>query len=212
MITLNDVAVSYRPAAPPVFSGINHTFAPGSLTVIAGPSGRGKSTLLYLLGLMLRPTTGHIQLGGVDTTHLSDHQRSRIRADTIGFVFQDALLDPSRTVVANILQGNVYGPALREAERLAGDLMARFGIAERGHHRPGEISGGQAQRVALCRALIKRPAVILADEPTGNLDPQSGDLVWNALQEQADQGATVIIATHDPRRIADAARPLLIGI
>nr|WP_246247402.1 ATP-binding cassette domain-containing protein [Cellulomonas septica] len=176
-------------------------FSEGALTTITGPSGGGKSTLLYLLGLMLTPTAGTVVLDGVATARLPDGERARLRATQIGFVFQDAVLDPARTVLDNVMEGALFtGTSRRVAERRARDLLGALGVEHRHDHRPGQISGGQAQRVALCRALVKSPTIILADEPSGNLDPASADVVWDTLRERAQSGATVIVATHDPLR------------
>lgn len=173
-------------------------FPRGDVTVITGPSGCGKSTLLYLLGLMLTPTAGRIRWDGSEVSALSDAERSRLRAEQVGFVFQDALLDPSRTILDNVTEGGLYAGMRREASReRALRLLERFGVEQRADHRPGEISGGQAQRVALCRALLKDPRLILADEPSGNLDEASADVVWGALFAAATAGATVVVATHD---------------
>jgi putative ABC transport system ATP-binding protein len=178
------------------------TFEPGLMSAITGPSGRGKSTLLYLLGLMLTPRGGTVELDGIAVSDLDDASRSRLRAHRFGFVFQDAALDPTRTVLDNVTEASVYrGEGRRGATVRAHDLLDRFGVVLRATARPGEISGGQAQRIALCRALLNDPSVVLADEPTGNLDPASADVVLDALRDHAHQGATVIIVTHDPRVI-----------
>lgn len=206
MIVAEQLGFAYGSGARAILSGFDRAFLHGGLTVITGPSGCGKSTLLYLLGLMLSPTSGHIRWGGVDVAGLADADRSRLRAEHIGFVFQDAMLDPSRTILDNITEGGLYaGVAPGDSRERARQLLERFGVEEHPERRPGEISGGQAQRVALCRALLKSPRLILADEPSGNLDDASADVVWRALFDAADAGATVIVATHDRRRAAAAA-------
>lgn len=177
------------------------------MTAVTGRSGRGKSTLLYLLGLMLTPTAGTVSIRGHAVSGLRDRARSQIRAQHIGFVFQDAALDPSRTLLDNVAEGALYAGIARDtARRQATVLLTDVGVAHRIDHRPGEISGGQAQRVALCRALIKNPDVLLADEPTGNLDPETASVIWSILRARADDGATVIIATHDPDALPAAQR------
>ena len=169
------------------------------MTALTGPSGRGKSTLLYVLGLLLTPTSGAVAIGGEAASSLPDAARSRIRASRIGFVFQDAELDPTRTVIDSVLEPALYAGS-RKAELVprALELLERFGLTERAHHRPGQVSGGQAQRLAVCRALLNDPDIILADEPTGNLDRGNTDLVIGALADAADEGRVVVIATHDP--------------
>ncbi|MEO8207515.1 MAG: ATP-binding cassette domain-containing protein [Chloroflexota bacterium] len=205
LLAAERVDFRYRRGADPVIWEFEHAFEPGSMTVITGPSGCGKSTLLYLLGLLLQPTAGRILWQGVDASARSDADRAEIRARAIGFVFQDALLDPSRSILANVTEGALYaGLEPSAAEAYALELLGQFGVDRRATHRPGEISGGQAQRVALCRALIKGPQVILADEPSGNLDEASADLVWTALGEATKSGAAVAVATHDRRRAATA--------
>ncbi len=169
------------------------------MTSLTGPSGRGKSTLLYILGLMLRPTAGHILLNGEEVSDGGDRRRSITRARRYGFVFQDAALDPTRTVLDNVVETSLYRKASRrDDEARAEELLRQFGVEAPLLRRPGQVSGGQAQRIALCRALLNRPDVILADEPTGNLDPITADLVVNALRQRADEGAAVIIVTHSP--------------
>lgn len=200
-LSVRGLHFGYRPDAPRVIDGLDADFRPGSVTVVTGISGRGKSTLLYLLGLMLRPSAGRVLWNGHDLTEAHDSIRSRLRAERIGFVFQDALLDPARTVMDNVLEGGLYaGIGGRTGRARAMALMEMFGVNARAEHRPGEISGGQAQRVALCRALLKAPPILLADEPTGNLDQESAAVVWQAFDDAAQRGGTVVVATHDPAR------------
>lgn len=211
MIGLRDLTFSYRRVAQPVIEGLTYAFEPGAITAVTGASGRGKSTLLYLLGLMMTPRSGTVVLEGNDVSGLPDGERSRLRAAHIGFVFQDAVLDPSRTVLDNVIEGARYAPVdLTGARRRALELLAAIGVEHRADHLPGEVSGGQAQRVALCRALVKRPTVLLADEPSGNLDPVSADVVWEVLAAEARTGSTVVVATHDPARAASCDARLVL--
>jgi len=203
VIAVHDLTFGYRRVARPVIEAVSHEFTAGAMTAVTGPSGCGKSTLLYLLGLMLSPRDGQVVLDERDVSGLPDAARSRLRAQHIGFVFQDAVLDPSRTVLDNVVEGARYTTLDLGAVRTrAAELLAAMGVAHRMDHLPGEVSGGQAQRVALCRALVKRPRILLADEPTGNLDPGSADVVWDVLADEARAGTTVVVATHDPLRVA----------
>jgi lipoprotein-releasing system ATP-binding protein len=188
---------AYRSDAARVIEDLTVDVPAGAITVLTGPSGSGKSTLLYLLALMIHPTAGEVVWDGRPASRLPDAVRSRLRAAQVGFVFQDALLDPSRSVLANVCDSGLFAGMPRSAAAArAVELMARFGVEHRADHRPGEISGGQAQRVAICRALLTDPRVVFADEPTGNLDEDSAEVVWRALADHAAQGATVIVATH----------------
>ena len=191
----------YRRGSETVVQEFTHVFAPGTITGVTGASGSGKSTLMYLLALMLTPSSGTIRWDDQDVHSLPDAQRSRLRAQHVGFVFQDAVLDPSRSAISNVLEAaGLAGIVESEARRRAAQLMDRFGVSARSTHRPGEVSGGQAQRIALCRALVKEPTIIFADEPTGNLDAESAAIVWDALGQAAMGGATVVVATHDVRQ------------
>jgi lipoprotein-releasing system ATP-binding protein len=198
VIAVDGLVFGYR-RDEPVIDGLSWTFPSGAVTGVTGRSGCGKSTLLYLLGLLLTPDAGTITLDGEEVSGLADRERSRIRADRIGFVFQDAALDPSRSVLDNVIEGAIYtGIPRAVATERAGTLLDRFDVGLRADHKPGEVSGGQAQRVALCRALLNAPDVVLADEPTGNLDDTSAGIVIQALVDLAhDQAATVIISSHD---------------
>lgn len=189
------------------FSDWDASFPAGSITAISGPSGCGKSTRLYLLGLMLRPQRGRVYLGGERVDDLPDAGRSALRARSFGFVFQDAILDATRTVLDNVVEAAIYRGEQPHVSRLrAQELIEHLGVTVPLARRPGEISGGQAQRIATCRALLGAPAVLLADEPTGNLDPESADAVLAAFREHADAGGCVVMVTHDPlvARRADA--------
>lgn len=172
------------------------------MVAITGQSGRGKSTLLHLLGLMLRPSSGTVILNGLACAELSDARRAEQRSSSYGFVFQDAALDLSRTVLDNVLEPAIYAGAQRQTMMpRALRLLKRFGVNVAARRRPGQVSGGQAQRIALCRSLLMNPSVLLADEPTGNLDGYSASIVVEGLREHAQTGALVLVATHDPRLV-----------
>jgi putative ABC transport system ATP-binding protein len=196
----------YDPARP-LLQDWGASFAAGEVVAVTGPSGRGKSTLLYLLGLMLKPGAGEVLIDGEDVAHLGDAKRARLRARLFGFVFQDAALDATRTVLDNVVETALYrdeprGPAIERAR----ELMAQFGVDLQAEAKPGQVSGGQAQRIALCRALLNDPRILLADEPSGNLDPVSADIVVHAFHAQASSGAAVIVVTHDPTLVARCDR------
>ncbi|MEY2848006.1 MAG: hypothetical protein RI885_671 [Actinomycetota bacterium] len=194
-------------SASPILDEWSASFDAGEVVAITGPSGRGKSTLLYLLGLMLKPQSGDVLLDGTDAAHLSDARRAHLRAARFGFVFQDAALDATRTVLDNVTETALYrGEPLRATQARARELMSQFGVELRASAKPGQVSGGQAQRIALCRALVNDPRILLADEPTGNLDPASADIVVDAFHAQAHSGAAVIIVTHDPALVARCDR------
>ncbi|MGN8244246.1 ABC transporter ATP-binding protein [Cellulomonas soli] len=198
MLAVKDLAFTYRRGGEELFDGLSHTFAPGALTAVTGPSGRGKSTLLYVLGLMLQPTRGVVEVNGAPVSSLPDSSRASLRAHQIGFVFQDAALDPSRSVLDAVVEPALYAGVRRStASTRARELLAALGVEDRVDHRPGEISGGQAQRVAVARALVNAPTIVLADEPTGNLDRANAATVLQALRWAAAE-TSVVIATHDP--------------
>lgn len=208
-LAVTDLRFAYRRGGEELFSGLDHRFLSGAVTAVTGPSGRGKSTLLYVLGLMLRPSSGAVVIEGSPVSALSDAARSQIRASRLGFVFQDAVLDPSRQVLDSVVEPALYaGRRRRDVLSEAMRLLDGLGVAERAAHKPGEISGGQAQRVAVARALINQPSVVLADEPTGNLDEHNSTVVMDALRHAASRGNTVVIATHDPLVVASCDQVL----
>lgn len=195
----------------PVLEDVSLAFYPGEVVALTGPSGRGKSTLLYILGLLLQPSTGEITVHGDRVDNWADAALSTLRAERFGFVFQDAALNPSRTILDNVLETCLYrGEDPRGARGKAEALLEQFGVNHRSGHKPGEVSGGQAQRIALCRALLNNPSIILADEPTGNLDSESSAVVLGAFRHRAAEGATVLIATHDPAVVAQADRSVVL--
>lgn len=204
-LRIEELTFAYNAKSEAIITELSAEFAPGQVTTITGASGTGKSTLLYILALMLKTSSGEVIWDDSPTSALSDAERSHLRARDVGFVFQDALLDPSRTILDNVCEAGLFSgldPAIQKSRGTR--LLERFGVGHRLDHRPGEISGGQAQRVALCRALLNQPRVIFGDEPTGNLDSDSARVVWDALKQEARNGATVIIATHDRSLAADA--------
>ncbi|WP_436846173.1 ABC transporter ATP-binding protein [Streptomyces shenzhenensis] len=191
--------------------GVTVGFARGQFTAIAGPSGSGKSTLMHCLAGLDSPTSGQVVLDGTELSGLSDRTLTRVRRDKVGFVFQSFNLLPQLTALENIaLPVTMSGRRLDQD--LLGHLVGVLGIGDRMAHRPGELSGGQQQRVALARALVARPAVVFADEPTGNLDSRSGTDVLDFLRRSVhDLGQTVVMVTHDPRAAACADRVLVLA-
>lgn len=200
ILAVRELSFHYRGGAEELFQGLCHEFARGSTTAVTGPSGRGKSTLLHILGLLRTPTRGDVLLDGKPASQENDSTRSVLRATRLGFVFQDSELDPARKVIDSVVEPALYaGQRRAEAVIRARSLLTELGLAERADHRPGQVSGGQAQRLALCRALVNQPDIILADEPTGNLDRGNAELVLSTLTHAAhERNATVVIATHDP--------------
>lgn len=196
VLEARDVTFGYVPDRP-VVENWSAEFPAGTMTALTGPSGRGKSTLLYLLGLMLRPSAGQVLISGRTCGDLSDTKRARLRAHSYGFVFQDSALDATRTVLDNVTETALYrGIPRSEVTSQAQDLLERFGVDVPVLRKPGQVSGGQAQRIALCRALLNDPVIVLADEPTGNLDPGTAETVVAAMRERASAGAAVIVVTH----------------
>jgi putative ABC transport system ATP-binding protein len=200
----------YGDSAQPVYAlnGVSLTVDEGEFVAIMGPSGSGKSTLLYLLGGLERPSSGTVWLREARLDSLNDEALSRLRRTQLGFVFQFFNLIPVLTARENVAMPLILDGVKRdEALRRADEALARVGLSERGAHRPAELSGGEQQRAALARALVTNPAVIMGDEPTGNLDSRAGEEVVKLLRRAADEwGRTILLVTHDPRIAAYADR------
>jgi putative ABC transport system ATP-binding protein len=211
MIELNGIRKSFRQGGNVIraLDGIDLHIKPGEFTAIMGPSGSGKSTLLNVLGALDRPDEGRYLLGGDEVGQLDDDGASDLRNRRIGFVFQSFHLLPRLTVLENVLLPQRYAlDADAGAAQRARELLARIGLGERIDHRPGELSGGQLQRAAIARALLNQPALLLADEPTGNLDSRSAQDVMALLAELNAAGQTLVMVTHDPAIANQAQRTI----
>jgi len=186
---------------------ISFSVQPGELLAIRGPSGCGKTTLLLTAGGLLRPSDGQMSLDGQDPYAMNPEMRSRLRAENIGFVFQQFHLIPYLTVRQNIMTASLAVP-LKEASEKTQKLISCFGLDERANHVPAKLSTGERQRTALARALLNEPKVILADEPTGNLDEDNAQTVFGYLSQYVSDGGCVLLVTHDTRAAAHATRSL----
>ncbi len=202
VLRLSGISKAYNTGLPnevTVLRGIDLTVAPGEVVALVAPSGAGKSTLLHIAGLLDTPDSGTVEIAGFDMTGQSDRKRTGVRRRDVGFIYQFHHLLPEFSAVENIVLpqlANGVGKAAAQARAL--ELLGQVGIAHRASHRPAELSGGEQQRVAFCRALANAPRLLLADEPTGNLDPTTSDQVFGALMELVrSTGLSAVIATHN---------------
>jgi putative ABC transport system ATP-binding protein len=210
VLELEEVTKHYGADPPiPALQGVTFGVGAGELVAVLGPSGSGKSTLLHLMGTLERPTSGRVAITGLDVAELADRELAAVRATRIGFVFQQFFLAEHSSVLDNVADGLLYaGVAAAERREQAAHALTAVGLGARLKARPPQLSGGERQRVAIARALVGAPAIVLADEPTGNLDSTTGEQIMALIEELNGNGATIVVITHEhaiaarcPRRV-----------